>query len=1021
MSVACLYGMFSLYALWVTPMVERDEPKVVEQAKAPVVEEGRRGPRSEIAERYLPNTRWAWNSLYQTHDGNRYIFTEKWEKTPGGEVKFEPFAMVVLNDDPEKPPYTLVSKSALLVFENGFDLSDYNPGRIVGGALEQEFEIYGDSGLWLRGHDLFFRETYLPDPQTGIVPDASPRAWSDKLVEFKYDGHYGTGFGLEIELIPDNNSDSQDKPAVSGFRTIRLRKDVEMHLCPQQENPDEPQEHVQVNSAGPFEYDLEANTATYQDQVHVIRRLEKGDETIDGEILTILFRPAEEGDQLDNENRADADSSTGMNNMVFSRLIVTGDQRTGKRAKLHSVGSDATAVMHELTYDADHKTIVMKDGQKVLLRHGDDWLECPELTITHDDNRQIIEIIGRGKGRMVSKDPVTKLPKYIAEWQKQLWKRPDPDSDQQRLELKGRANMREQPKMAIEGEIIRIWLDEDTRPRPLLDGPEERDLPASIGNLVIKKLQAKGDVSFANSKPKLIGSTPKLEIWFEEGKIPRVKSVASGQRQERDRLTQVHLRSAPQAPKKISKPNAQQALASVEQEFEALPPPPVNPQEKEDEEVLLIADYIKAKIIREEKDYHVSVIDARGQVTVEQRHADGEGPFAVEGHRMIILNPDDSGHHHLIKVKGKPATENSREVWAHVQDRGAHLQGMEIHTDRLRNFVEVKSPGVMQQPVNNSLDGRELEAPVPLLVWWQEKMEFDGTTAKFFGNVRINHESTDVTCGQMDVTLTRRVSLIDDRGDQQEKVDIKTITCKEQVNLDSRQFEGERLIGRHRGQLFELHMDQQTGDMKGDGGGWFEIWQREDTQQGPLASNVSATSNQAIRSGGKQEWTYTRIDYRGDLTGNMSSFNSPDRTATTQFEEDVRVVHGPVSLPTGVIDPDQLPEGAGTLESRSLQLRQLPGTAQHPKRYITMLASGNAYLTGASELSVNYYGRADQVTYDESNEQYTLRTAKPRYSDLWRNSPYTGRHPVRKHAREILYYPATNKLVVNGGSSITVE
>ena len=115
LATGSLCGAYGLYALCVTPMVQREIPVVQQQVKPRVVEPGKRGQRNEISTKHLPNSKWAWDALYQFHDGNRYIFTEKWKRKPEtpsnipgangtkGEIEFTPFAMVVVNEDDRKP------------------------------------------------------------------------------------------------------------------------------------------------------------------------------------------------------------------------------------------------------------------------------------------------------------------------------------------------------------------------------------------------------------------------------------------------------------------------------------------------------------------------------------------------------------------------------------------------------------------------------------------------------------------------------------------------------------------------------------------------------------------------------------------------------------------------------------------------------------------------------------------------------------------------------------------------------
>ncbi|QDT50661.1 hypothetical protein Pan258_47410 [Symmachiella dynata] len=1054
LATGSLCGAYGLYALCVTPMVQREIPVVQQQVKPSVVEPGKRGQRNEISTKHLPDSKWAWDALYQFHDGNRYIFTEKWERKPEtpsnipgangtkGEIEFTPFAMVVVNeDDPSEPPYTLVSRSAVLQFEKGFESTNYNPGRIVGGALKGVYEIRGPQGLWARGRNFFFQENPPRNPQFANAGDASPKAWSDDKVVFEYDGHRGTGHGLELKLIPDSKSNSRDKPAIAGIHTIRLRDHVEMHLLKAGNRPGQPDERVQINSDGPFVFDIVSNTVSFSEVVKVIRRTLEGNDTLDSDMLHIVFRevkkiieqPAEEADAAPPRKKKSSKRE-------FSRLLAT-----GKRVLLKSQHNNVNATMQELTYDGDKKQIVMKDGHRVHVRQKNNDFYCPELTINQDENNEIISILGRGVGFMTSSDPDTHQFAYRAEWQKQIWKRPDPKSDQDILEFQEGARLLQYNKMGIEAELIRVWLEEDKAPRTAKTARGDDDAFGASRNMKIQRLLARTNVVFAANQPEMSGSTKKLEVWFEEGKIPRIDETALTTPAPRERLVKLNYQrpqkrqrrpssrttlagKASQPPHRLTSRSRGrgQALASTEDEISAsaldaqaspdraAPPqqlrqPPANDQEP----YLIDADRIQIRVIREGEEHHVSEVRTVGHVSIIQEHINGDEPLTIDCHKMTILNEDQTNDHQKIWIQGTPADEHTPEIRAHLRDKGMHVEGLEIFTNRRENRIQVGGAGLMQRPVANRLDGQELQTPELLTVWWNERMTFDGLHARFYDNVRIVLEDSELTCGQMDVELTNRISLVERDGDPRQVAEIRKVICRDGVRMDSKQFEGNLLVGTHRGEIFELAMNQVTGEMTSSGGGWMESWRRDNGKGGALGPGISASSNRSVRSADVQEWKYTKITFRGHMTGNISSFSDSNSAAMTKFHDDVVVIYGPVKRPTQVIDPDDLPEMGGMLESDTLRVRRLPATNQSTKPYITLLATGNARLDGQK-----YWGRADEVTYDGSIGQYTLRTApKKGYAEFGVRERFQGKRSAGSKAQQFIVNELTGEgRIINGAS-----
>src|SRR4029077_7130495 len=158
-------------------------------------------------------------SKYQFRSDSGFFYFEEWETLDTGQVRFKPFAMIwrPKGHPPEKAHYPIVSDSALVEFASKFEVRNPNPGRVIGGALEGKVRIRGPDNLAIDGKHFNFAERAL-------------RIWSEHVVHFQQGPHQGNGHGLDLDLIPAPESKDPDKPAVSGIKTVRLRKDVEMRL-----------------------------------------------------------------------------------------------------------------------------------------------------------------------------------------------------------------------------------------------------------------------------------------------------------------------------------------------------------------------------------------------------------------------------------------------------------------------------------------------------------------------------------------------------------------------------------------------------------------------------------------------------------------------------------------------------------------------------------------------------------------------------------------------------------------------
>ncbi len=282
---AILCGTYEAYALFVSPWFSpRVEPvpeggiKVTESVPAKPAENRRQ------AETYLSDQAWASDSKYQFRSDTGFFYFNEWEKVePTGQVRFKPFAMIwrPKGHPPDKTPYTIISDSALVEFASPFELTKSNPGRVVGGALEGNVRIRGPDNLAIDGQQFNFAEQAL-------------RIWSEHVVTFQQGPHKGRGHGLELDLIPAPESKDAEKPAVSGIKTVRLRKDVQMKLVSETKSPDKPAEDepVFIDSEGSFNYDVEAHLATFEKNVRVKRPTGKGQsDRLNCDLLTLIFEP----------------------------------------------------------------------------------------------------------------------------------------------------------------------------------------------------------------------------------------------------------------------------------------------------------------------------------------------------------------------------------------------------------------------------------------------------------------------------------------------------------------------------------------------------------------------------------------------------------------------------------------------------------------------------------------------------------------------------------------------------------
>ncbi|MBI3864887.1 MAG: hypothetical protein HY290_23675, partial [Planctomycetia bacterium] len=512
-TAAVLWGMYSAYTLFFSPLFA---PRITlgpgQDPVDPYVLPGNQPEERRQAEQYLSSQPWAAEPKgYHFRTDSGFFYFKNWDNQVdnGRKVRFKPFAMIwrPKGHDPQKPPYTIVSESAVVEFTSKFEMSNPNPGRIIGGALEGDVQVRGPDGLSIDGQQFYFGEQVQ-------------RVWSDHAIRFHHGPHSGKASGVELDLIAHPNPNAVETLAITGVRTVRLRKAVEMKLVPATKPDEKPSEPVHVDCQGAFEYDVANYIATFEQNVRV-RQATGPDQTdrLNCDTLTLVFERDETGKGTAADPGAapqQASANSFEARLKFLRLLAEGAVVT-----VSSQRSEMQGWMKSLTYDEQDRTIVLKDDPQVRLLQKNNEVLCPEITAVLDEQKKQIERVEcRGSGQLYqyARDTDQNIPtskkrrEVSAKWQRKLNKAPDPATGLDLIELEGRAELQRVGEMSLEADVIGIWVTRGT-------GRIDRDLGAAGDDSIQpKKLLALRDVRFAS--PQIGGRTDHLAVWFEEGRLP---------------------------------------------------------------------------------------------------------------------------------------------------------------------------------------------------------------------------------------------------------------------------------------------------------------------------------------------------------------------------------------------------------------------------------------------------------------------------------------------------------------------
>jgi hypothetical protein len=1005
-------------------------------------------------------------------------------------VRFTPFAMIWMQQGrkPGEAPITIVSDSAYVRFTNKFKLDVgkmVNPGRVVGGSLEGNVEIRGDNNLRIVGRNFFFSEkvmriwsdaplSFAYGPHRG-----SAHGLQCELLRTKTPpkGDKLAVGGIEtvrlrrnvvMDLVFQPGSSKTDpftgKPAASAKKP---------------NGPPKRPTLVNIHSDGAFEFGVQTNVGEFEENVRVTRPTKPGlNDILLCDQLTLVFEPDESKKQRGKSKAKPAPKKAGDgerfqtldSNLAFRRMRA--QSRDPRRPViLISESNRLKAWMDDLIHDSQLKLTVLRDRGNVRVLQDTSETHAPKITLLQDQRGTISSLWCDGAGWTRHADKRTRRTDFTAVWKKRLRKFPDPQSNLDIVDLEQDVVLT-QPleKSELRSQFVRIWMDRrkknpglqnsnsggaagvaaqrnpgDPRDRGFPDQPSGGALqprPPDDGDrnrTRLRRMLALDRVTMTSTEMR--AHTRRLQVWFEHAdEHPSASPAASRMTayilptQLRRRRRQTPFMASVDTFSRDSKSSERSANSDVGR---SAPLRKASESRrnggteksnryglgrgKDDGPMDVWADLINVRVeqgVRQgPKGAGSRIREAwtKGNVEVRQEHQPREKPLRIHGDRMHIVNRSEQDQ--IVHVYGRPA---------HVYDRLTHIQGDRIHLDRGRNVSWVDGKGLLQLPVERTLEGRKLPQPQPLDITWRKSMNFDGVTARFREKVRSVVGDSSIRCEEMDVVLSERVSFIKRAAERKaeggkrngqdhspltnhQSAKVKTVVCRDNVQFESYEYEADPagqdvLVQIRKGHVKSFEVDQISGNSHSKGPGWVALWRRGQGKSPRFGAQAAVRPNRAARKSKTTEWNYTKIVFTDGTTGNTKERHN-------RFRGHVEVVYGPVERPPHVVDADSLPNGGAWMRSRDLVVTQHLAVKGRPA-YLTMAASGNAEVDGSS-----YHGRADTITYDESRDLYILRSVGRRKAMLWRRLR-PGTEPDRARSQGMQFIPSKNSLIFDKTSEL---
>lgn len=909
-----------------------------------------------------------------------------------GRVRLSPISVALFGKNtPEgKCPEinTLRCNVAHLTFDRPIkNPTDMSKSRIVGAELIGNVDVVNNRKTAQRGDELTL---FTQGPV--YYDEAKSQIWTAAAVEIKDlqnrpDPNQIRANGMELHLTqtpqakPGKQKTTAPPPpkktgpgAFAGVEVIVLRSDVEMHLYVDADSgflgsgkeappptkdsvkaavkePVEPpkKSHVVIKTQGPFNYNVEKNHAQFD--------ISQDPSPFPNRVAVHRFHEESKLDQLDcerlqlqfvNRDPDDPTSRTGTEADDRSlNLEIEHAHATGKEVTLLSDAEILEAHGNDFFHDAKKRISILKGEPEMwALKEGNE-IHARELHLM-EPKPGVHTAIALGPGRIELLDKATGKRPLKAHWTEKLETSKDGEFDLL-VFTRDAAFQDSERDQSLQGDVLKVWLEppevKDPKNAPLPDvknaSPTQGRRPhhvEAIGNVVAKA-------------PDLhVHDTDRLMLWFRDAKPGEALPGSEDRKREEQKKPAVAVapptpEPEPAVPIPPPPPSAAPMTPVVVATDEPAKPAGA-PVEKKQRPMDLTAKLVQANVIRgPDGQYELERLWTEGSVHVLQAPASPEDKGVdISGKTLKVTRLPN----------GNVLVVTDDEDLARLRMDKIYIEGPTVTIDQTTNKAWVDGHGRMEMESNSNFQGDKLNKTVPVNVYWQKTMYFDGQFAEFHGGVQAQQEQALLLCQTMQVFLDREVSLKEgDRGGPPAKM--RKLIADQGVRVDDKLYENGVLIKRQQIECPELSVDNEQGEMHASGPGIVRILQRgaADPTAPPPARPAAGK-----KSAEDEILKLTRVLYSGRMYGN-------NKTRTAIFTQDVDVVHLPsedIKLEPNI---DQLPLGGLYVRCDRLEVYS---QKDEEKTNQQMKAIGRAY-TQSLDRTGKVTGRASAITWNEQKQQ----------------------------------------------------
>jgi len=1003
-----LSGLFWVFRLATSPFLEIERKDVTNIGETKVVVHEWR----QDAAKWFPENSWVVSAENHFRDNGRYLFCNNFDLNQAdSQINAKPIAMLWQTEDNDIPIRIVADSAALKSSEKLFS-GDTGVGTIAAAKLSGNVVIRGPDNLWIKGHSFQFDKE-------------SMKLWSSSRIEFRWNTHKGkASSGIEIQL---NAGGPEDKIDVTSIRKIQLLGTVIVDYSDPPERRGEEGIELKIRAPFGFVYEVMFKTATFlgqkglphsqplspPDSVMVYRKTPSGafDRLICPE-LEVKF-----GDNIDIETGKLLDDKP-------KPMLI---QAWGRAVKLESPENELQLIANRIRYFLDKRRLEIEtasmSGRDDMLRikQKDSYLELPptvsgdpaQISVLHsgDNTIQRVEFIvppsqqktGSRPGRITSKVPPrkskgatnSKMMSLAAEWGESLLIQLAPDGASHIVKLDGGAR--------VSADNMGFGLNAKTIAMKILGTPESEKVTADPNNTdqgsAIKTVSVSSPVK-PDTGPKLDLSNLTPDILTAVGDVLLESTQGTGRL--RDRLT-VEFEQVETPAVDVKSPNKTKKASSN-------PASSLNRKPKPGDAVSFDADSLKARIhIDPNQEMSFHDVWLTGDVEIERQSLKATEAFTAFGNQLYAMN--GLMDQREIQLFGDPAR---------VVSQTGELEGTRIDLKEVGS-VESAGSGSIRFISDKGLDGKKLSTPMPIDIYWSNKMEYRKNSAHFAGNIRVsmvdeNSQAMEVTCAGLTVHFSED-SGKDSKGDttgfsafstgdakSKKKAKVESIEFNSKVVVTIDQVTEGISSGRHTATFADLVVNLQSGDFDAIGPGFIESVSpdKEGNLQG--APPATARANSPAQTT-QTAFVYMQVEFIGELTGNLHRKEAELTQNVVAIVTPARNVDEEFDLQ--IVSTDDLPERAGILRAEMLSISSVeqPGLkADSDSLSFSMIARNNARLESRSITA-----RADEIVYDHSKQQFIMKAdGEGRVTVNHRSGP-RGKFN-RFNGKRCEYYRRTNEL-----------